>query len=327
MSSEQNKATISESIQGVVETLVEKGEAAVEKVKEWAGMEITDDVNEIKKKATKINANQAHFKAEMQSELTSTHKAEEPVVIKEESKEQREVIAKAQRINPGQVERKEEMQKELTNQNKAAAAFDEKNMKEQFDLTTMNDAMDKAKEVWDTTTSKLTAKTGEVVEKVKEMTGIVNANDPEYIKDKASKMNPEQARLKQTVQRELLAENEAEEPIQMPKGQEKNIQKARKQEMQKELTKENKEIPAFDAKVTTVDRAKDLLEATTSTIAEKSGTAMEIVKEWTGMKDSKETVQQIKDKAVDKNPEQAQMKNKMQKELLGQNKEAAIKNN
>src|SRR3990167_2635135 len=324
--SNQQKTTIGESIQGVVDNLVEKGGAAVEMVKEWAGMEVTDDIDQIKKKATQMNADQVHFKEEMQHELKATHKAEKPVAIKEEYKAQRDVIEKAQLINPEQVGRKEEMLNQLTKENKATPGFDEKTLMDkmtaQFDTTTMYNAMDKAKEVWDTTTSIVSEKTGEAVEKVKEMTGMVNTNDPEYIKGKAMKMNPDQAKMKHTMHRELLSENEPEKPIEMPKGQEKEIQKQRKQQMQKELTKENKEIPAFDANTRyyTVDRAKDLLGATTSTIAEKTGTAVDKVKEWTGMKDTKETIQQIKDKAVDKNPEQAKMKSQMQKELLDQNK-------
>ena len=93
--------------------------------------------------------------------------------------------------------------------------------------------------------------------------------------------------------------------------------------MQKELTKENKQIPAFDAKISTVDKAKDFLEKTTNTISEKSGSAVAKVKEWSGTNDSTDSVQQIKDKAIDKNPEQAQMKQQMQKELLQSN----VKNN
>src|SRR3990167_1557483 len=287
-------------------------------------MEITDDIDHIKKKATRANAEQVHLKDEMQQELKSTYKEEKPIAVKEEYKEQREVVENAQIINQGQAERKEEMQKELTKEHKAIPAFDDKTtmdkVKEQFDRTNMNDAMDKVKEVWDTTTTKLTEKTGEVVEKVKEITGMENTQNPEYIKSKATKMNPEQAKMKQTVQRELLETQEQEQAIEMPKGQEKDIQKQRKQQMQKELMKENKETPAFDAKTSAVDKAKDFLETTTNTISEKSGSAVDKVKEWTGMKDSKESIQQIKDKAVDKNPEQAKMKQQVQKELLEQNK-------
>ena len=49
--------------------------------------EITDDINEIKIKATKQNAEQVHLKDEMQHELKIEQKEEEPVVIKEEYKE------------------------------------------------------------------------------------------------------------------------------------------------------------------------------------------------------------------------------------------------
>ena len=322
---QQNKHSFSETIHDVVDKLVIKGESAVEKVKEWAGMEITDDIDHIKKKATRMNANQVHNKEEMQQELKNTYKEQQPVAVKEEFKEQKDIIEKAELINKEQAEKKEEMLQELTKEKKEIAAFDEEQgmmdkVKEKFDKTTMNDAMDKVKEVWDTTTTKLTEKTGEVVDKVKEATGIENANDPEYVKGKAMKINPEQANMKQEVQRQLLAEHKPEKPLEMPKEQGQDLQKQRKQEMQKELKKENKQIPAFNEKTSAVDKVKDAIETTTNTIAEKGGSAVEKVKEWTGMKDSKENIQQIKDKAVDKNPEQAKMKQQMQKELLEQNK-------
>src|SRR3990167_994552 len=324
---QNNKTRMSETFHGVVDSIVEKGEAAVEKVKEWAGVEITDDIDQIKKKATKQNAEQVHLKDEMQHELKIKQKEEEPVAIKEEYKEQREVIEKAQLINSEQAERKEEMQKELKKENKEAPSTDDKTMmdkmKEKFDKQSMNEAMDKVKEVWGTTTTKLTEKTGEVVEKVKEIIPGMENNDPEKIKGKAMKANPEQARMKQDMQRELLAEQQEANSILLSSEQEKDIQKQRKQEMKKELTKENKQIPAFDAKISTMDKAKEFLETTTNTISEKSGSAVEKVKEWTGMKDAKETVQQVKDNAIDKNPEQAQMKQQMQKELLQSN----VKNN
>ena len=319
MSTNQQNKSIGETIQGVVDSIVEKGEAAVEMVKEWTGVEIIDDIDQLKKKAAKGDANQVHLKEEMQHELTSTHEPEKPVAIKEEYKEQRDVIEKAHLINASQADKKEEVLQELTKENKAVGAFDDKSMvdkvKEKFDSISVNDAMDKAKEVYGTTTTMLSEKTGQVVDKVKEMTGIVDATNPEYIKSKAIKTNPEQAQMKHAVQRELLSEQKEAEPVQISEEFE---QKQRVQNLQKELLKENKETPAFDAKTSTMDKAKDLLDTTTNTIAEKSANAVDKVKEWTGIKDTKESVQQIKDKAVDANPEQAHMKQEMQKELLQQ---------
>ena len=155
---------------------------------------------------------------------------------------------------------------------------------------------------------------------MKEWTGIEDPNDPEYIKRKATKMNAEQAQMKHEMQRELTENNKHASPIQLKKEHVQDLQSQRKEQMQSELTNENKVIPPFDEKSTTVEKMKETWDKTTTKIAEKSEIAMEKVKEWTGAKDGKENLQEIKDKAVKMNPEQAQMKQKMQKELTQINK-------
>lgn len=355
---------VGEAIHTTYEKVKDSIAPAVEKVKEWTGMEIIDDPEQIKGRAMKLNPQQAGFKQQVQRELCQNNKPQSPVHIKHEFKEQLNVIEKFEEINKDQVELKDQMQSELMQNNKEVPAFDARSsvvekMKGAFDTTTstissttttithtataiagktrealdtpiVHDAVGVAKKVWDTTSHSIAETTGTAVEMVKEWTGMDIVDDPEYIKHKNMKLFPEQAQLKQQTQRELCEQQKEISPIQLKKGQLKNDQYSRKQRMQKELLENNKELPAFDERLSAVDRVKNAWGATTATIAEKTAPAMEMVKEWSGYEKVKEfagmkaehydTVHQIKDKAVSMNPEQAHKKQQMQKQLREQHK-------
>ena len=355
---------VGEAIHTTYEKVKDSIAPAVEKVKEWTGMEIIDNPEQIKGRAMKMNPEQAGFKQQVQRELCQNNKPQSPVQIKQEFKEHMDVMGKFEDINKDQAELKEQMQHELTENNKAIPAFDARpsvveKVKGVFDSTTstissttntitntastiagktrevldtpmVHDAVGVVRQVWDSTSHTIADTTGTAVEKMKEWSGMEIVDDPEYIKSKNMKLNPEQAQWKQQVQRELCEQQKELSPIQLKKGQLKDEQFTRKQKMQQELLDNSKELPAFDEKLSTMDRVKNAWGATTSTIAEKAAPAMEMVKEWSGYEKVKEfaglttehndSVQQIKDKAVQMNPEQAHMKQKMQNELRQQQK-------